>query len=272
MDYPASSLPIGALPQATPVRARRAVAPVAATLPAPDPDDAPSRTAEEAKPVPDPYVPRLRSELVSRVFNMLAATAIFIVTSPLMLLTAIAIKLTSRGPVIYSQTRVGIDRRWNRARSLHDRRAEDVGGSQFTIYKFRSMRIDAEKDGKAVWAKKDDDRCTPVGRFIRKVRLDELPQLWNVMRGDMNLVGPRPERPSIVVRLREEIELYGVRQRVKPGLTGYAQIFHSYDTDIEGVRIKLSYDLRYLQEQSMWTDIVILLRTIPVVFGRRGGW
>ncbi|MCU0649450.1 MAG: sugar transferase [Gemmatimonadaceae bacterium] len=197
---------------------------------------------------------------------------IFVVSLPLIVLTALAVRLTSRGPVIYSQTRVGLDRRWNSARALRDRRGEDVGGSQFTIYKFRSMRVDAEKDGKAVWATKDDDRCTPVGRFIRKVRLDELPQLWNVLRGDMNLVGPRPERPSIFLRLREEIDHYGVRQRVKPGLTGFAQIYHSYDTDIEGVRIKLAYDLRYLREQSLWTDIRILVGTIPVILGRKGGW
>ncbi len=272
MDVPVPSLPVAALPSSTPVRPRRAVAAVAATMPAPDPDDAPLRESDESGAVIDPYVPRMRSEWVSRAFNVVAASTIFVATSPLMLLTAIAVKLTSRGPVIYSQTRVGLDRRWNRARSNSERRGEDVGGTQFTIYKFRSMRVDAEKDGKAVWAKKDDDRCTPVGRFIRKVRLDELPQLWNVMRGDMNLVGPRPERPSIVLRLREEIENYGVRQRVKPGLTGYAQIYHSYDTDIEGVSIKLSYDLRYLREQSMWTDIRILVATIPVVLGRKGGW
>jgi lipopolysaccharide/colanic/teichoic acid biosynthesis glycosyltransferase len=271
MDMPATPFPIGASPAGAPVRARRMVTPSAASLPAPDPDQAPD-ARPLARAVVDPYVPNPRSELLSRVFNCAVATGIFVVTLPLMILTAVAIKLTSRGPVIYSQVRVGLDRRWNRTRSLHDRRGEDVGGTQFTIYKFRSMRVDAEKDGKAVWAKKDDDRCTPVGRFIRKVRLDELPQLVNVIRGDMNMVGPRPERPSIVVRLREEIENYGVRQRVKPGLTGYAQVFHGYDTDIDGVRVKLSYDLRYLQEQSMLTDLRILARTIPVVLGRKGGW
>jgi lipopolysaccharide/colanic/teichoic acid biosynthesis glycosyltransferase len=220
----------------------------------------------------DAFAPRARHEGVARAFNFVVALVILLLALPLMLLTALAVRLTSRGPVIYSQTRVGLDRRWNRLRSIHDRRGEDVGGSQFTIYKFRSMRIDAEKDGKAVWATKDDERCTPVGRFIRKVRLDELPQLWNVLRGDMNLVGPRPERPSIFVRLRDEVEHYGARQRVKPGLTGYAQIYHSYDTDVEGVKIKLSWDLRYLREQSLWTDIKILAHTIPVVLGRKGGW
>jgi lipopolysaccharide/colanic/teichoic acid biosynthesis glycosyltransferase len=271
MDIPASPLSITSLPARMSGRASRAVAPLAAALATPDPDDAPDRSAAPRTAV-DPFIPRARSELLSRGVNFLIALSIFLVTLPLMVLTAIAIKLTSRGPVIYSQTRVGVDRRWSRTRSPSDRRGEDVGGAQFTIYKFRSMRVDAEKDGKAVWAKQDDDRCTPVGKFIRKVRLDELPQLWNVMRGDMNMVGPRPERPSIVLRLREEIENYGVRQRVKPGLTGYAQIYHGYDTDIEGVRIKLSYDLRYLREQSMWTDICILFRTIPVVLGRKGGW
>jgi lipopolysaccharide/colanic/teichoic acid biosynthesis glycosyltransferase len=269
MDYPASSLPLGAVP-ATP-RPRRSVTPAAAALPAPDPDEAPSRAEAADGPV-DAFVPRARSEWVCRAFNLVVATLMFIGALPLMILTALAVRLTSRGPIIYSQTRVGIDRRWNRAGSNRDRRGEDVGGTQFTIYKFRSMRVDAEKDGKAVWATKDDDRCTPVGRFIRKVRLDELPQLWNVIRGDMNLVGPRPERPSIFLRLREDIEHYAARQRVKPGLTGYAQIYHSYDTDIEGVRIKLSYDLRYLRDQSMWTDLKILVATIPVVLGRKGGW
>jgi lipopolysaccharide/colanic/teichoic acid biosynthesis glycosyltransferase len=218
----------------------------------------------------DEFVPRERSETLCRAFNFIIALVIGVITLPVMVLTALAVRLTSRGPVIYSQTRVGLDRRWNSMRSIHDRRGEDVGGSQFTIYKFRSMRVDAEKDGVAVWAKKDDDRCTTVGRFIRKVRLDELPQLWNVLAGDMNLVGPRPERPSIFVRLREEIPNYAVRQRVKPGLTGYAQIYHGYDSDIAGVRKKLELDLRYIKEQSMLTDLRLLVLTLPVVLGRRG--
>ena len=233
---------------------------------------APGPDADTGDEPTSAFAPRARSELACRVLNVLVALTLIVLSLPITLITALLIKLSSPGPVFYSQTRVGLDRRWNRTRALYERRREDLGGEQFTILKFRSMRVDAEVAGKAVWATKDDDRVTPVGRFIRATRIDELPQLLNVLRGDMNVVGPRPERPSIFVRLREDIQLFPVRQRVKPGITGWAQINRSYDTDIEGVREKLRLDIEYLRSQSLLTDVGILLKTVPVVVFRRGGW
>ncbi len=215
---------------------------------------------------------RDRSQLACRVLNATVALVLLVLTLPVSLVVALLIKLTSPGPAVYTQTRVGIDRRWNRAQALRERRREDLGGEQFTIYKFRSMRLDAEADGQAQWATQGDPRVTPIGRFIRATRIDELPQLWNVLRGDMNIVGPRPERPSIFVRLREQIDQYPVRQRVRPGITGWAQINRSYDTDVEGVKEKLRLDIEYLERQSFLTDLAIMLRTVPVVLFRIGGW
>jgi lipopolysaccharide/colanic/teichoic acid biosynthesis glycosyltransferase len=194
------------------------------------------------------------------------------VAAPVMLLTALLIRLSSRGPVFYMQVRVGIDRRYNRTRAINERRREDLGGIPFTIYKFRSMRVDAEVNGQAVWARQDDDRVTAIGRFIRKSRIDELPQLFNVLRGDMNIVGPRPERPSIFVRLREQIAEYPLRQRVKPGITGLAQVSNPYDRDIDDVRRKVHFDIQYMKRQGVLEDIRIMLRTIPVMLFRIGGW
>ena len=153
---------------------------------------------------------------------------------------------------------------------MYDRRATDLGGRAFAIYKFRSMYIDAEKRGVAQWATKGDPRITPVGRFIRKCRIDELPQLLNVLKGDMNIVGPRPERPSIFARLRTDIREYPLRQRAKPGITGWAQINHNYDMSLEDVRTKVRYDLEYLQRQSLGEDFRIMARTIPVMLFRKG--
>lgn len=238
------------------------VASISTPAPAPDADEEPGSAC----------APRTRSEWACRALNVMVAIGLLVVSLPVTLLTALLIKLTSPGPVFYSQTRVGIDRRWNRTRALFERRREDLGGEQFTIWKFRSMRVDAEPGGRAVWATADDDRVTPVGRFIRATRIDELPQLFNVLRGEMNVVGPRPERPSIFVRLREEIQLFPVRQRVKPGITGWAQINRSYDTDLQGVRQKLALDLEYLERQSLATDLLIMLRTVPVMLLRKGGW
>jgi lipopolysaccharide/colanic/teichoic acid biosynthesis glycosyltransferase len=249
-----------------PVRVSGAVTGLAGAVSTPAP--APDTDGEERSA----FAPRSRSELACRVLNVAVALVLLVLTLPITLLTALLIKLTSPGPVFYTQTRVGLDRRWNRTRALYERRREDLGGEQFTIFKFRSMRVDAEQGGKAVWATKDDHRVTAVGRFIRATRIDELPQLLNVLRGEMNVVGPRPERPSIFVRLREDIALFPVRQRVKPGITGWAQINRSYDTDVEGVREKLKLDIEYLQRQSLLTDVGILLRTVPVVVFRKGGW
>jgi lipopolysaccharide/colanic/teichoic acid biosynthesis glycosyltransferase len=218
----------------------------------------------------DDFEPRPRSETACRVFNFVLALLMLLLAAPVMLMAALIIRLTSRGPVLYTQVRVGIDRRWNRTWALHERRREDLGGIPFTIYKFRSMRVDAEINGVAVWAKRDDDRVTPVGRVLRKTRIDELPQLFNVLRGDMNIVGPRPERPSIFVRLREQIEEYPVRQRVKPGITGLAQVSNPYDECLEDVRRKVAFDIQYMRRQSMLEDIRIMARTVPVMLLRIG--
>jgi len=140
------------------------------------------------------------------------------------------------------------------------------------IYKFRTMRADAERPSGAVWATKGDARVTPVGRVMRKYRVDELPQLINVIRGEMNIVGPRPERPSIFSRLCDDIEEYPLRQQAKPGITGWAQVNHNYDTCIDDVRTKVRYDLEYLQRQSVAEDLLIMARTLPVMIFNRGGW
>jgi len=218
------------------------------------------------------FEPRERSELVTRAFNLVVAAVMLVLLSPVMLLAALIVMATSRGPVLYTQTRVGVDRRWARTRALHERRREDLGGVPFTIYKFRSMKLDAEVNGQAVWAKQDDDRVTSVGKFMRRSRVDELPQLFNVIRGDMNIVGPRPERPSIFVRLREQIADYPVRQRVKPGITGLAQICNPYDTNLDDVRRKVAFDIEYMRNQSLVEDIRIMAKTVPVMLFRVGGW
>ena len=240
----------------------------------PDPDgfrteSKPTREVRVASNFDD-FTPNPRSETASRVFNFVVALLLLVLSAPIMLLTAIFIRLTSRGPIFYTQTRVGLDRRWNRTRALRERRSEDLGGSPFTIYKFRSMRVDAEVNGQAVWAQKEDDRVTLVGKVIRKTRADELPQFLNVLRGEMNIVGPRPERPSIFVRLRESIETYPIRQRVKPGITGLAQINNSYDSCLDDVRRKVEYDLQYLRKQSIAEDLRIMIRTVPVMVFRIG--
>jgi len=216
-------------------------------------------------------LPRERSESISRAVNVVVASTALVVVSPMMLAVAALIKLTSRGPVLYSQTRVGLDRRYKQNRT-DDRRSVDHGGKPFEMYKFRSMVTDAEADGRAVWAKKSDPRVTPLGRVLRKTRLDQLPQLYNVIRGDMNIVGPRPERPSIFAELRETIPQYGMRQRVRPGITGWAQVNQSYDSCIDDVRQKVAYDLEYMRRQSMFEDLRIMSMTVPVMLFRKGGW
>lgn len=216
--------------------------------------------------------PRERAERVNRVVNVIIAAVSLVVLAPVMLLVALAVRLSSPGPILYTQTRIGLDRRRSRVDALFDRRLQDLGGRVFTIYKFRTMHADAEAATGVVWATPHDPRVTRIGRVLRKLRLDEIPQLYNVLRGDMNIVGPRPERPSIFARLRENITEYPVRQRIKPGLTGWAQVNHSYDSSLEDVRIKVRYDLEYLQRQGLAEDIKIMLKTVPVVLFRRGGW
>ena len=210
-----------------------------------------------------------RSEMVSRVMNVIIASVALLILSPVLVLVALAVRLTSPGPIIYRQIRVGVDRRRNRLPAVYDRRAADIGGQAFTMYKFRSMTVDAERQG-VTWAKKNDARVTAVGRFLRLSRLDELPQLFNVLIGDMNIVGPRPERPSIFVRLRDQIDDYALRQRAKPGITGWAQINQDYDSTLADVRRKVQYDLDYIGRQSLMQDLRIMAQTLPVMLLRRG--
>ena len=215
-------------------------------------------------------LPRKRSEVVNRVMNVTIATLALICLVPIMLLIALLIKLTSSGPVFYLQTRVGLDRRRRPTSALFERRADNLGGLTFTIIKFRSMRADAEQETGAVWAVKNDPRVTPVGRFLRKTRLDEVPQLFNVLLGNMNIVGPRPERPSIFAELRRNIQEYPLRQQTRPGLTGWAQINRAYDASVDDVRAKIQFDLEYLQRQSVLEDLKIMAWTLPVMIFSRG--
>jgi lipopolysaccharide/colanic/teichoic acid biosynthesis glycosyltransferase len=205
-----------------------------------------------------------------RVMNMAAALTCILVTMPLMLLIAALIRITTRGPVLYKQTRVGLDRRGARTMGDNWRRSGNVGGRPFTIYKFCTMAPSAA--GAQVWARPDDERVTRLGRVLRRFRLDELPQFFNVLRGDMNVVGPRPEQPDIFAQLRTKIEYYPHRQQVLPGITGWAQINLSYDRSLDDVRRKVALDLEYIRRQSAVEDAKIMLRTLPVMLGRRGGW
>jgi lipopolysaccharide/colanic/teichoic acid biosynthesis glycosyltransferase len=215
--------------------------------------------------------PRSRSHMLCRAMNVVIASSALVLASPVLLVFAVLVKLTSPGPIFYTQTRVGIDRRRSSSRvGQYDRRARDIGGLPFIIYKFRSMYADAERQSGAIWATENDPRVTPVGRVMRKCRIDELPQLINVIRGDMNLVGPRPERPVIFSRLCVDIEEYPLRQRAKPGITGWAQINHTYDTSVDDVRAKVRYDLEYLTRQGVREDLRIMARTVPVVILGRG--
>jgi len=188
-----------------------------------------------------------------RSLDLLAASLLFLVGAPLMLLTAIAIKIEDglKAPVFYSQERVGLNNK------------------VFRVHKFRSMRIDAEKNG-AVWASKNDARVTKVGDFIRKVRIDELPQIFNVLNGTMAFVGPRPERPMFVEQLSETIPFYSERHRVKPGLTGWAQLCFAYADNEEDTREKLRYDLYYIKNQSLLLDLLVIIQTVEVVLFKKG--
>jgi exopolysaccharide biosynthesis polyprenyl glycosylphosphotransferase len=185
--------------------------------------------------------------LAKRIFDIVGAVIGLILFSPLILFTAILIRLTSKGPILYSQVRVGKD------------------GQLFQIYKFRSMRVDAEKHSGPVWATKNDNRITPVGRFLRRSRIDELPQFINVLRGDMSIVGPRPERPMFVEQFTEKISDYSKRLDVKPGITGLAQTHHRYDETIQDVKKKVKYDVLYVKKMCFWADLSIILKTFRVV-------
>jgi lipopolysaccharide/colanic/teichoic acid biosynthesis glycosyltransferase len=215
--------------------------------------------------------PRERHETLARAVNVTLAVLALVICSPLFLLIALAVKLTSRGPVFYSQVRVGLDRR-STGCTADERRVRDLGGRPFTMHKFRSMHVNAEPDGRAVWALRSDPRVTLVGRVLRRTRLDELPQLINVIKGDMNIVGPRPERPSLFAGLRDGIPQYRFRQRVKPGITGWAQINQCYDACVDDVRRKVQYDLEYIRRQSLVEDLRIMTMTVPVMLFGQKGW
>jgi lipopolysaccharide/colanic/teichoic acid biosynthesis glycosyltransferase len=211
-----------------------------------------------------------KDEHVRRLLNILVASIGLILTAPLMLMIALAIKLTSRGPVIYKQPRVGVDRRMSRGPdTANQRRQQDRGGRIFTIYKFRSMRVNAPS-APQVWAKQGDPRITAIGRFLRACRLDELPQLFNVLKGDMNIVGPRPEQPEIFRGLSEELGHYRKRQRVLPGITGLAQVTLPYDASLDDVKKKVDLDLQYIRQRSATRDLLIMAKTMPVMVMRKG--
>ena len=210
-----------------------------------------------------------RQERARRIVNIVVALIGLLITAPLMLVVALLIRLTSRGPVFYKQQRVGLDRRAFGEPAGNSRRSVDHGGRLFTIYKFRTMRVGQASQ---VWASPDDPRTTPLGRILRKYRIDELPQLVNVLKGDMNVVGPRPEQPAIFQELRTKIDHYPIRQQVLPGITGLAQITLSYDSSVDDVRKKLKMDMRYLRRRSAVEDIRIMALTLPVLVFRRGAW
>jgi sugar transferase (PEP-CTERM system associated) len=189
---------------------------------------------------------------VKRVIDLIVGGVGFVLALPIMGLVALLVKLTSRGAVLYHQARVGQQ------------------GRIFTVHKFRSMVTDAEADTGAVWSQPDDRRITPIGRFLRRSRLDELPQLWNVLRGDMSLVGPRPERPEFVRSLTDQIPFYGQRHVVRPGLTGWAQVRYTYGASVEDAMEKLQYDLYYIKNMSLALDLFVLFSTVKTVMQRQG--
>jgi sugar transferase (PEP-CTERM system associated) len=190
-------------------------------------------------------------QIARRFVSTLAAAAGLLLFLPFFPIVLLMVRLSSPGPIFFRQTRVG------------------MGGNNFTVYKFRTMRTDAEVDG-AKWATKDDPRVTRVGSFMRKVRLDEVPQLWNVLRGDMGFVGPRPERPEFVPELAEKIPYFELRHMIRPGLTGWAQVRYGYGSTIEQAREKLEYDLYYIKHMTLGLDLLIMFETIKTIIRRRG--
>ncbi len=190
--------------------------------------------------------------LVKRVFDIVCSTLMIALAAPIMLVTAVAIWFESHGPVLYRQERVG------------------ANGKSFNVVKFRSMRTDAEVDGKPRWATANDDRVTRVGKFIRTARIDELPQLFTVLKGEMSLVGPRPERPYFVDELTREIPYYAVRHSVKPGVTGWAQVRYQYGATMEDSVQKLQYDLYYVKNHTLFLDLVVMFETVAVVLTGKG--
>ena len=223
------------------------------------------------------------TQRAKRALDVFCAVGLLVLLAPVMLLVAVAVRLTSPGPILFRQIRTGLNLRTSRDRrgdrsdaagddrrqKSNDRREATCYGRPFVLYKFRTMRIDAEKNG-AQFATKGDPRVTSIGRFLRKSRLDELPQLWNVLRGEMSLVGPRPERPEFIESLSQEVPNYLLRLGIKPGLTGLAQVLNGYDNDIAGFRRKVALDLLYLQNCCLANDLKILIRTVGVVLTGKG--
>ncbi len=211
-------------------------------------------------------------DVARRILNVVCALVLVVLALPIMLVVAVLVKLTSPGPILYMQPRVGLDRRGGLVPpEVAGRRRIDHGGRLFWIYKFRTMHV-APPDANQTWATANDPRITSIGRYLRQYRIDELPQLWNVLKGDMNLVGPRPEQPRIFAELRDKIPDYDRRQRVLPGITGLAQISQSYDACLDDVKRKVDFDLEYIRRISPLQDLKILLATLPVVMLKRGGW
>jgi lipopolysaccharide/colanic/teichoic acid biosynthesis glycosyltransferase len=208
-------------------------------------------------------------EFFLRAANVSVALAALVVLLPVILVIGLLIRLDSPGPIVYRQLRIGLDRRGRLdATNRTGRRVSDLGGRPFMIYKFRTMRVDAELDSGPVWASRNDSRATRIGTILRRTRLDEIPQFWNVLKGDMAVVGPRPERPNFVLELQKEIDGYRLRNRVKPGITGWAQVHKAADQTVEDVREKVGYDLEYVRRRSLWFDLLIMLKTLPVMFER----
>jgi lipopolysaccharide/colanic/teichoic acid biosynthesis glycosyltransferase len=190
--------------------------------------------------------------IMKRLIDVLVSVAGCLLLIMLVPLMWLANRVISPGPLFYRQERVG------------------KSGKRFTLIKFRSMVVNAEKDTGPVWASASDNRVTLIGRIIRKTRLDEVPQFWNVLRGEMSLIGPRPERPEFVSQLAAQIPFYRARHAVKPGITGWAQVMYDYGASIEDSRIKLQYDLYYIKYQSPYLDLLVALKTLQVVFGSKG--
>lgn len=224
----------------------------------------------ERQPRATPLARRASDHPALRALNVSIAAVSLVAAAPLMLVISVAIKLTSPGPVLYRQIRVGLDRRGADGRTPRNRRQQDAGGLPFLMYKFRTMHVNGDGAERATWAQPNDPRVTAVGRLLRSTRLDELPQLINVLRGDMNVVGPRPEQLTIFADLRDQIDRYGERQRVRPGITGLAQIRHRYDQSLDDVRTKLAHDLEYIENRTWLQEMTILLWTPFVMLFKRG--
>lgn len=195
---------------------------------------------------------RRRFQDFKRFFDIVVSVTGLVITSPIIALTGLIIRIVSAGPIFFKQERVGLD------------------GTVFNIYKLRTMKVGAEKDTGPVWAKEDDPRLIKFGKIIRKMHIDELPQLVNVLKGEMSTIGPRPERPAFVQRLEQEVKDYRKRLKVKPGITGLAQVWHKYDETIEDVKRKIKFDLLYIRRMCLWVDMRILAMTVVAVLTGKG--